>query len=74
MVYSKSVYTSANLTKLELALCIKEKLNELTIIEESFSEDPDQRDYLVSNERIENLNLFYFKGCKLLKNIDKITF
>ena len=47
--------TSANLTKLELALCIKEKLNELTIIEESFSEDPDQRDYLVSNERIENL-------------------
>jgi hypothetical protein len=29
---------------------------------------------LADNERIENLNLFYFKGCKLLKNIDKNAF
>jgi nucleoside-diphosphate-sugar epimerase len=47
--------TSANLTKMELALRIKSKMKDLIIIEENVAEDPDQRDYIVSNERIENL-------------------
>ena len=45
----------ANLSKLELAQCIKQYIPELVIIEEEFTEDPDKRNYIVSNEKIESL-------------------
>ena len=47
--------SSANLTKLELCSKIKEHVKDLVIIEENFTKDLDQRDYLVSNEKIEKL-------------------
>lgn len=45
--------SSANLTKRELALKIKEYVPKLTIISSSIGEDPDKRDYIVSNEKLE---------------------
>ena len=45
--------SSANLTKKELALKIKEYVPKLTIISSPVGEDPDKRDYLVSNEKLE---------------------
>jgi len=45
--------SSANLTKKELALSIKERIPNLLIIEEDFKKDEDQRNYLVSNEKLE---------------------
>jgi nucleoside-diphosphate-sugar epimerase len=47
--------SSANLTKRELAEKIKEYVPELNIISAEFGEDPDKRDYIVSNEKIESL-------------------
>ena len=47
--------SKANLSKLELALKIKEFIPELIILEEEFKKDPDQRNYIVSNEKLENL-------------------
>jgi nucleoside-diphosphate-sugar epimerase len=47
--------SSANLTKLELAHKIKEHIPALTIVESSIGSDPDKRDYIVSNERLESL-------------------
>ena len=46
--------SSANLTKLELCLKIKEYVPDFTIIESEIGQDPDKRDYLVSNKKIEN--------------------
>ncbi len=46
--------SSANLTKLELCKKIKEHLPNFTFIESKIGEDPDKRDYLVSNEKIES--------------------
>jgi len=45
--------SAANLTKRELAEKIKEHLPETTIISSDIGKDPDKRDYLVSNEKIE---------------------
>ena len=45
--------SSANLSKLELAQKIKEYIPEVTIIEAPIGEDPDKRNYIVSNEKIE---------------------
>ena len=45
----------ANLSKLELAQCIKQYIPELVIIEEEFTEDFDKRNYIVSNEKLESL-------------------
>ena len=47
--------SSANLTKLELANAIKVRLPKLVIKEEEFTEDPDKRDYIVSNSKLEKL-------------------
>lgn len=47
--------SSANLSKLELAQKIKEYVPKLVIVEDNFSEDFDQRNYIVSNEKIEQL-------------------
>mgnify|MGYP000429745723 FL=1 len=47
--------SSANLTKRQLAEKIKEYVPELYIQSAEVGEDPDKRDYLVSNEKIESL-------------------
>jgi len=47
--------SNANISKLELAERIKKQLPNLTIIKEEFTKDPDQRNYIVSNEKIEKL-------------------
>lgn len=45
--------SSANLTKRQLAEKIKQYIPGLTIISSAIGEDPDKRDYLVSNEKLE---------------------
>ncbi|SDU03326.1 Nucleoside-diphosphate-sugar epimerase [Verrucomicrobium sp. GAS474] len=42
----------ANLSKLELCAKIKEHLPQFTYVEAAIGEDPDKRDYIVSNQRI----------------------
>lgn len=46
--------TEANCTKLELAQTIKEQLPELVIIQDNFKKDFDQRNYIVSNAKLES--------------------
>ena len=46
--------STANLTKMELAQTIQRQLPNLTIVRSDHRSDPDQRNYLVSNEKIEN--------------------
>lgn len=48
--------SNANLTKLELAETIKKYLPKLSIILDDFGSDPDKRDYIVSNKKLESLN------------------
>ena len=45
--------SSANLSKLELCHEIKKILPELVILEADNRKDPDQRNYIVSNEKLE---------------------
>jgi nucleoside-diphosphate-sugar epimerase len=45
--------SDANLSKLELCAKIKEHLPKFIYLEAPIGEDPDKRDYIVSNERIE---------------------
>ena len=47
--------SSANLTKRQLAEKIKEHIPNLYIHSAEIGEDPDKRDYIVSNEKIESL-------------------
>ena len=42
----------ANLSKLELALKIKEHIQDLNITEDKERKDPDKRNYIVSNSKI----------------------
>ena len=56
--------SNANFTKKELATKIKEHISDLIIISSEIGEDPDKRDYIVSNEKIERT------GWKPSKNID----
>lgn len=42
----------ANLSKIELCAEIKKQIPEFTYIESPIGEDPDKRDYIVSNERL----------------------
>lgn len=46
--------SSANLSKLELCEKIKKHIPEFVYMEAPIGEDPDQRDYIVSNERLES--------------------
>ena len=46
--------SNANLNKRELADTIKEYHSNLVIIENDFSSDFDNRDYIVSNEKLES--------------------
>tara|TARA_B100002051_G_C16698773_1_gene619736 strand:+ start:469 stop:1401 length:933 start_codon:yes stop_codon:yes gene_type:complete len=45
--------SDANLSKLELCEEIKKHLPNFTFVEEKIKKDPDQRNYIVSNEKIE---------------------
>lgn len=45
--------SDANLSKLELCAKIKEQVPDFVFLEGSIGEDPDKRDYIVSNEKIE---------------------
>ncbi|HHT9135719.1 MAG TPA: NAD-dependent epimerase/dehydratase family protein [Candidatus Wunengus sp. YC60] len=45
--------SDANLSKLELCAKIKEQVPDFVYLESPVGEDPDKRDYLVSNEKIE---------------------
>ena len=45
--------SSANLSKLELCVKIKEHIPSLVYLESTCGEDPDKRDYIVSNEKAE---------------------
>ena len=49
----KHFLETANLTKKELALKIKEYLPNTEIISSEIGKDPDKRNYIVSNEKIE---------------------
>jgi nucleoside-diphosphate-sugar epimerase len=45
--------SSANLSKMELCLEIKKQVPNFFITESEFNEDPDKRNYIVSNEKLE---------------------
>ena len=45
--------SEANLSKIELCVKIKQHLPEFIYLESEIGQDPDKRDYIVSNERIE---------------------
>ena len=45
--------SDANLSKLELCAKIKEQIPDFVYLEATVGEDPDKRDYIVSNEKIE---------------------
>ena len=45
--------SEANLSKMELCLEIKKQVPEFTIMESEIGKDPDQRNYIVSNAKIE---------------------
>ena len=47
--------SDANLSKMELCLKIKEHLPDFHIMESEIGQDPDKRDYIVSNEKVESL-------------------
>ena len=57
--------SNANITKRELADKIKQHLPLTKILVSEFTKDPDQRDYFVSNSKIEKL------GWKPNKNLDE---
>jgi nucleoside-diphosphate-sugar epimerase len=45
--------SSANVSKLELCEIIKKQIPNFTIVEGDIKKDPDQRNYIVSNEKLE---------------------
>ena len=57
-VMNNNVYnvglSNANLSKLELCQIIKKYVPDFVYIDEPIGKDPDQRNYIVSNEKIEN--------------------
>lgn len=63
--------SNANITKIQLAKKIKKKLPKTKIIIKAFKKDPDQRDYFVSNKKIEKRG---FKAkISLEKGIDELV-
>lgn len=47
--------TSANVNKMDLCLAIKRQVPEFFITESQINKDPDQRNYIVSNNKLESL-------------------
>ena len=62
--------SEANLSKMELCLEIKKQLPDFHIFESEIGEDPDKRDYIVSNDRIEKLGFKAVNG--LQKGISEL--
>lgn len=62
--------SEANLSKMELCLEIKKQLPDFHIFESEIGEDPDKRDYIVSNGRIEKLGFKAVNG--LQKGISEL--
>jgi len=71
--------SKANLSKLELCEKIKKQIPGFVFIEEKIRKDPDQRNYIVSNKKIENTGFItkfsledgikeLIKGFTMLKN------
>lgn len=71
--------TSANVNKMQLCLAIKKQLPDFYITESEINKDPDQRNYIVSNEKLERLgwNPVYslddtiheiIEACPIIKN------
>ena len=71
--------SDSNISKLELCNAIKEFVENFVILEESFTNDPDQRNYIVSNKKIESTGFKtnfpirdgieeLLKGFKMIKN------
>ncbi|MBL7996807.1 NAD(P)-dependent oxidoreductase [bacterium] len=71
--------SSANLSKMELCLKIKEQIPDFFITTSEINKDPDQRNYIVSNEKIEKLGYMpthtveagireLIKGFRIIKN------
>ena len=50
--------SSANISKRELAELIKTFVPKLSIQSDNIAQDPDQRDYIVSNKKIESLGWY----------------
>ncbi|MFC1633241.1 NAD-dependent epimerase/dehydratase family protein [Planctomycetota bacterium] len=70
--------SEANLSKLELCARIKEHVPDFVYLEASVGEDPDKRNYIVSNEKIEKTGFVteysLEKGiCELIKGYTIIT-
>lgn len=69
--------STANLSKLELAECIKKYVPKLVIKQDEFNKDFDQRNYIISNAKLESLgwrptfSLDY--GIKQLINVYQMT-
>jgi nucleoside-diphosphate-sugar epimerase len=57
--------THANVNKMDLCLAIKKQVPEFYITESPINKDPDQRNYIVSNEKLESL------GWSPLYSLDK---
>ena len=62
--------SSANITKMDLCHLIKEKIQDFYIVDHDFAKDPDQRDYLVSNQKIEDAG--YAASTSLSSGIDEL--
>ena len=62
--------SSANLTKIELCKEIKKQIPDFFYHEAEIGKDPDKRDYLVSNKKIENLG--YMPDIALEKGIEEL--
>lgn len=75
--------STANITKKELAIKIKEYIPDLVIKEDEFKKDIDKRDYIVSSAKLEALGWYpsytlddgiqeILKACKIIKpNLDR---
>jgi nucleoside-diphosphate-sugar epimerase len=50
--------SNANLSKLEICKIIKKYIHDFVILEENLRKDEDQRNYIVSNKKIENSGFF----------------
>ncbi len=62
--------SDANLSKLELCNKIKKHIPGFTFVEEKLKKDPDQRNYIVSNEKIEKTG--FKPDCSLSDGIEEL--
>lgn len=62
--------SDANISKLELCARIKEQLPDFVYLESPIGEDPDKRDYIVSNEKMEKTG--YQPDCSLETGIREL--